>query len=75
MDQIEEIEYNGEKYISGEFVLKNAPIYSMKCKNTRVLINMKGNTEKDYIYMKLNGTEWKKSYKIIQFHCFDSVVY
>jgi hypothetical protein len=50
------IKYKGTKYIIGDYILENAPIYSKSCRNTRELISKRNITE--YIYAKkktING--------------------
>lgn len=50
------IKYKGTKYIIGDYILENAPIYSKSCRNTRELINKRNITE--YIYAKKRDNKW-----------------
>ena len=50
------IKYKGTKYIIGDYILENAPIYSKSCRNTRELISKRNITE--YIYAKKRNNKW-----------------
>ena len=48
-------------YISGDFILKNAPIYSHRCRSSRELIKTKKFDETKYIYARKINETWIKS--------------
>ena len=55
---MEIVTINNINYVHGDFILKNAPIYSHRCRSSRELIKTKNIEETKYIFAKLINDTW-----------------
>ena len=55
---MEIVTINNINYVPGDFILKNAPIYSHRCRSSRELIKTKNIDETKYIFAKLINDTW-----------------
>ena len=52
------ISHENRKYIIGEYILKNAPIYSKGCRSSRDLIRKKEIPNSSFIYAREKEHKW-----------------
>ena len=55
---METLNYQNEKYILGDYILTNAPIYSKGCRNSRDIIKKKKLELTNYIYARHKDGKW-----------------
>jgi hypothetical protein len=55
---MESIKYENKTYVSGDYVLVNAPVYSKGCRSSRDLIKKKNIESNKYLFARLKNNDW-----------------
>jgi hypothetical protein len=53
-----QLSYNNNTFIQGDYVLEQAPIFSKGCRSARDLVKKKNIKPSEYIFARLKGNEW-----------------